>query len=89
MNETQSAPTDSREDGKARIIIAGAALGALVGLVSSYLYARGAEAGDAEQEARPAVGAGQLLSVLLTLIGLVRQIAELGRPDKDEKKGRK
>lgn len=83
-------PTESLGESRAQIIIAGAALGALLGLISSYLYTRAAEEnGNVEAGASGSVSTGQLLAVLLAILGLVRQIAELGKPKKDGKEGKK
>ena len=74
---------------KARIIVAGAALGAALGFLSSYLYTRAAEeAGNQEAGAPSSVSTGQALAILLAILGLVRQIAELGKPKEDDKSGK-
>ncbi len=90
MNSLQSDKMQqTASERKTRVIIVGAGLGALLGLISSYLYTRAAvenvddEAGDANS-----ISTGQMLAVLLTVVGLVRQIAELGKP-KEDKKSRK
>ncbi len=91
MNDTQSRDTDQDlQERKTRIIVMGAGLGALLGLISSYLYARAAEE-NSDGEAGPggSVSTGQLLAVLLAVLGLVRQIAELGKPNDDKKSGKK
>ena len=81
---------ESLQERKARIIVAGAALGALFGLLSSYLYTRAAdENGNSEASTRGSVSTGQLLAVLLAVLGLVRQIAELGKPKKSDKAEKK
>lgn len=83
-------PTESLGEHRAKIIIGGAALGALLGLISSYLYTRAAEEnGNVEAGAPGSVSTGQLLALLLAILGLVRQIAELGKPKKDDKDGKK
>ena len=75
---------------KTRIIVAGAALGAALGLLSSYLYTRAAEENeDPEAGAPGSVSTGQLLAIILAILGLLRQIAELGKPKKDDKSGKK
>lgn len=91
MSSVDSGQTqDSLQERKARIIIAGAAFGAMLGLLSSYLYTRAAEEnGNPEAGAPGAISTGQALAVLLTILGLVRQIAELGKPKKDEQPGKK
>ena len=90
MSDADSGQTpDSLQERKARIIIAGAALGAALGLLSSYLYTRAAEEhGNSEPDAPGSISTGQLLAVLLAILGLVRQIAELGKPKKDNKSGK-
>ncbi len=87
MNRTE---TEERvQDDKARVMLTGAVLGALLGVVSSYLYTRAAEEnGSPDGSARGSVSTGQLLAVLLALLGLVRQIAELGKPKKEDKSGK-
>lgn len=91
MSTTESdRPAANAEERKAQILVAGAALGALLGVLTSYLYARAAEEhGESESNTRASVSTGQLLAVLLATLGLVRQIAELGKPKKDDKSGKK
>ena len=91
MSDAESGKqTEPLGERRAQIIIAGAALGAVLGLISSYLYTRAAEEnGNVEAGAPGSVSTGQLLAVLLAILGLVRQIAELGKPKKDDKAGKK
>ena len=91
MSDTDNGQTQGNlQERKARIIVAGAALGAMLGLLSSYLYTRAAEEnGNPEAGAPGSVSTGQALAVLLAILGLVRQIAELGKPKKDDKSGKK
>ena len=89
MTGTQSPDANQARERKTRIIVMGAGLGALLGLISGYLYTKAAEeSGDADAGPSASISTGQLLAVLLAALGLVRQIAELGKP-KDEKKSRK
>lgn len=91
MNGTQSQDSDQAlQDRKTRIIVMGAGMGALLGLISSYLYTKAAEE-NSDGEAGPggSISTGQLLAVLLAVLGLVRQIAELGKPKDDKKSGKK
>lgn len=72
---------------KTRVLLLGVGFGALVGLVSSYLYTRAAEEADGADAATPRpVSTGQLLAIVLAILGLVRQVAELGKPKKPGKK---
>ena len=76
-----------RLERKTRVLILGIGLGAIVGLVSSYLYTRAAEEYDSSDSAAPrTVSTGQLLAILLAILGVVRQVAELGKPKKPGKK---
>lgn len=80
----------SRQERDARIFIISAGLGALIGLISSYLYTRAAdEQGDGEPGSGSSISTGQVLAVLVAVIGLVRQIAELGKPKKSDKRDKK
>jgi len=76
-----------RLERKTRVLILGLGFGAIVGLVSSYLYTRAAEEYDSSDSAPPrTVSTGQLLAILLAILGVVRQVAELGKPKKPGKK---
>ena len=91
MNGTQSRDSEQAlQERRARIIVIGAGLGALLGLISSYLYTKAAEEdGDSEGGPGGSISTGQLLAVLLAVLGLVRQIAELGKPKDEKKRGKK
>ncbi len=57
--------------------------GALFGLLSAYLYARAAEEDALRSGSRPQqITTGQLIALLLTSLGLIRQIAEAGKAKK-------
>lgn len=76
-----------RRERNTRVIALGIGLGAIVGLLSSYLYTRAAEEHDASDSAAPrSVSTGQVLAILLAILGVVRQVAELGKPKKPGKK---
>ena len=86
MNQTQS-DSDALQARKTRIMLTGIGLGALIGCLSSYLYTRAAaEHATSETGAPEPVSTGQLLAILLAVLGLVRQIAALGKPDKKRRK---
>ncbi len=55
----------------------GALTGLAIGVLSAYLFARAAKENHGE-EGPPAIGTLNLIGLTLTLIGVVRQIAELG-----------
>ncbi len=82
MNEIeQTQPTNWRR----RIFIIGGLSGTLLGFLSAYLYARAAEE-DAERTGGklPSVATRELLGIGLALLTLIRQITELGKPDKSK-----
>ena len=91
MNKAQTNNrADSPQDRKARIMLTGLGLGAALGLISSYLYTRAAEENDGADADKPEpISTGQLLAVILAVLGLVRQIAELGKPKKSGKANKK
>ncbi len=79
---SQNLPTPANEtDWKTRIYLTGAMLGTLFGLIAAYLFNRAAE--ENEDRRPPKVPTSQILALTLAVLGLARQIAELG---KDKKK---
>ncbi len=82
-------PSDAPNDleRKTRVLVLGIGFGAIIGLISSYLYTRAAEENDSSESPAPRnVSTGQLLAILLAILGVVRQVAELGKPKKPGKK---
>jgi len=63
-------------DWKAKAIIVGGVVGALVGAGAAYLYIRNIE----EAESPPPVGAKDALSVGVSVVSLLKQIANLADP---------
>ena len=88
MNEANnSQDSQSMTERKTRILFMGVGFGAICGLISSYLYTRAAEESDgADASASRSISTGQLLAVLLAVLGVIRQVAELGKPKKPGKK---
>lgn len=73
-NQELTAPTDE-ENWSMRVMVVGGALGALLGLATSYLLVR------TSREVRggpPAITTGDAIKVGITAIGLMRAIAALG-----------
>jgi H+/Cl- antiporter ClcA len=65
---------------KTRTYLMGVLLGAGMGLISAYLFNRSAEEND---EGKPQeIPTGTLIGLLLSVITLIRQIAESGKPRK-------
>jgi hypothetical protein len=69
---------------KRQTYILGGILGAVMGFLSAYLFAKEAE--DSEDDNRPDVPPTALLGLVLSAIGLIRQIAETGKKNKERKK---
>jgi len=71
---------------KTRLYVVGSVLGAALGFMSAYLFAKEAEEEAEEKDTAPEVSLTTLLGMGLSILGLVRQIAETGRKKKDRKK---
>lgn len=77
-----------KTDGKTQTYLLGTLLGAGAGLLASYLYSRATdEEVMAGNEVQP-LQVGQLLALGLALLGIIRQISEMGRPS-NSRKGRR
>ncbi|PMB48317.1 hypothetical protein CEN41_01940 [Fischerella thermalis CCMEE 5330] len=72
--------TVNRDDSwKSRTYIMGLILGAAIGLMSAYLFVRSAEENPETGRPEP-IQTGTLITLLLAILGLMRQIAESGKP---------
>lgn len=69
------------ESWKSRTYVMGAGLGALVGMLSAYLFVRSAEENPETGRPEP-IKTGTLISLLLAVMALMRQIAESGKSRK-------
>lgn len=67
-------------DWKKKTYLIGSFVGAGLGFVSAYLFARAAE--ENEQEGAPSISTGALIGLLLSALTLIRQIAESGKAKK-------
>jgi hypothetical protein len=55
--------------------------GVLFGLLAAYLFARGAEEDANRNGGKPqSISSGQIITIALAVLGLMRQISELGKP---------
>ena len=72
---------------KTRVAIVGGVMGLLIGLASAMLYIRTIqmEQGKHNKVKLPPVRTSDVLPVLVTAIGLIRTIAELGTLEKEDK----
>ena len=65
---------------KSRAYVAGAAAGALFGLVAAYMYARAAEEDAQRNGGSPnKASTGEVIGLGLAALAMVRQIAEMGK----------
>jgi hypothetical protein len=71
-------------DWKTQTYLIGALLGAAMGFLSAYLFAKEAE-DDPENDERPKVPPSAMLGLALSVIGVVRQISEVGRKESKKK----
>ena len=68
---------DTNENWKMKTLVIGAAVGALTGLGAAYLLVNRAEKLDASPELSP----GEGIKIGLMLLGVLRQVAQLGEGD--------
>lgn len=67
---------------KTRTLTIGAVAGLLFGLMAAYLYSRAAEEEVSRSGSAPKASTGELITISLAVLGLARQIAEMGRSNK-------
>jgi hypothetical protein len=70
---------DVNIDWRKQILIAGGAIGLLLGLASAYFYIRAADEANTEGETPTAPEPGDAVKLGLSLLTIVRTIAEWGR----------
>ena len=82
INPTNLSPNEPEDDDwKRKTYVIGISAGTLFGFIASYLFTRAAEE-ETDGKKPESIPTGQLLTLLLALLGLIRQIAELGKPKK-------
>ena len=82
MSEINKLTTTSgpNSNWKLQIYSIGAMAGVLFGLAAAYLYSRAAEEGALRNDGKPeSIPTVQLIALLLSALGLIRQIAEAGK----------
>jgi NhaP-type Na+/H+ or K+/H+ antiporter len=73
---------ENNDNWKSKTYLSGVLGGALLGALAAYLYARAAEEDEDNGGKKPSLQTGQLLSLSLAILGLIRQFAEAGKPKK-------
>lgn len=81
--ENQTPMTPTQDNWKSRLYLSGAMMGAVVGFLSAYLFARSAQE-DENGKPQP-IPTGTLIGLLLSVMTLMRQIAESGKPKPGKK----
>lgn len=71
--------TSENDNWKRNAYVIGLGSGALFGLLSAYLYTRSASEAGKQPDSVPT---STLIGLLLAALGLMRQIAEAGKPRK-------
>ncbi|MEL6307590.1 MAG: hypothetical protein AAFR81_06755 [Chloroflexota bacterium] len=82
---TQQETEQKTSNWKMQVYVIGTAIGTLLGFFSAYLFAQEAE-DNAEGDEQPDIPASAMLGLALSVITVVRQIAETPRKKKDKKK---
>lgn len=79
---------DNAANARTQTYLIGAAAGLFFGLLSTYLYNRAARDYGSLPDGRNRVQTGEVIGLGLALLGVVRQITEMGRGP-EPKKGRR
>lgn len=78
--------SNNQNNWKGRVYINGTLIGAAIGFIGAYLYARASEENAERNGGQPTkLQTGQLLSIALAILGLIRQIAEAGKGGRRDK----
>lgn len=73
-------PGAASQNWKVRTYLIGAVVGLMLGLLAAYLFARAAE--ENNHSATPQkVGTGDMMKLTLSVLNLIRQVADLGARD--------
>ncbi len=75
------------KDWKNKVYATGAAVGAVLGLLSAYMYGRAAEEDVSRLGKAQRISTGEVLGLGLALLAVIRQITELAKgPERPKKK---
>lgn len=78
---------DKQSNWKRQFYLVGASVGSLLGFLTAYMYTREVEnAEDINDEERPELPPATLLGLAVSVITVIRQIAEAGSKSKNRKK---
>ncbi|MBN1312105.1 MAG: hypothetical protein JXB30_11865 [Anaerolineae bacterium] len=79
MTENEQSIVPADEGWRSRTILTGGLIGAVLGLLSAYLYVRTAEETHRSGEAPEAPATGEAVKLGVTLLTIMRTITEWGR----------
>ena len=79
---------DKASSARTQSYLIGAAAGLVFGLLSAYLYNRAARDNGPMSDGRNRVQTGEVIGLGLAMLGVIRQITEMGRGP-EPKKGRR
>ena len=82
----QNDDAQAKSNWKTQVYLVGAGVGAVMGFLSAYLFAKEAEDSADDKEKQPDVSPITLLGLALSVMTLVRQIGETGRKKNSGKK---
>ncbi|GAB4508641.1 MAG: hypothetical protein OHK0046_01650 [Anaerolineae bacterium] len=85
MSENRITDKIDTPDWKTQTYMLGTLVGAGLGFLASYLFAKAADENPDTNGERPAIQTAQLLSLALAAIGIMRQISEMGKAGKKDK----
>lgn len=72
---------------KTQLYMLGAGVGTILGFLSAYLFTREVEnSGELDEDQRPEIPPSALLGMALSVLTVVRKIAETAKTDKSRKK---
>lgn len=90
MAQNSPAPNNDNQAWKSRMYLMGTVIGAAMGFLSAYMFAREAEQ-NSENGEMPDIPPSTLLALALSVLGLMRQISDTGKKSgkKDNSRNRR
>ena len=88
MNNSITQNKQSASSQRSQTYLIGAAAGLLFGLISAYIYNRAASDNGPLPDGRNRIQTGEVLGLGLAVLGIIRQVTEMGRGP-EPKKGRR
>lgn len=87
LQRNAGSPSKEATGWKNKVLVTGALAGTLVGVLAAYMYSRAAEEDVSRLGKADRISTGEVLGLGLALLGVVRQITEMGKgPDRPKKR---